>query len=75
MAYNRENFLEKVIVIQKIYLEYYDGGLSNRAIFKLHIKPRFVNITERTFYKYLAINAKKELKELKAIKEMQTCLF
>jgi hypothetical protein len=74
MAYNRENFLEKVLVIQTIYLEHSDN-LSNRKIFELYIKPRFISITERTFYKYLAINAKKELKQIKKIKESQMALF
>ncbi|MFK5950170.1 MAG: hypothetical protein QM500_15505 [Methylococcales bacterium] len=75
MAYSRENHLKKVVIIQEIYLEHRDSGLPNRAIFKLYIKPRFVSITERTFYKYLSINAKKELTQLKKIKESQMTLF
>lgn len=74
MAYNRENFLKGVLIIQEIYLQHCDSGLSNREIFKRYINSSYP-MSERTFYEYLALNARKELKELREVKEQQMCLF
>ncbi len=64
MAYNRENFLIRVLKVQEITLRYRKDGLFFKEIFYLHIESQF-NISKRTFDAYLGINAKKELKELK----------
>jgi hypothetical protein len=63
MAYNRKNLLRRAIKVQDIYLEHRDSGLSNREIYKRYIKYRW-DITEATFYNYLALPAKRDLKRL-----------
>lgn len=65
MAYNRENFLRKVLHIQEITLLHRDKELYFKEIYHLHIQKQF-HISKRTFDAYLGINAKKQLKELKA---------
>ena len=66
MAYNRRNYLTKVIEIQNIVLELKgrDGDMRLKNIYWEYIFPKYL-ISYRTFSKYLSINAKKELKELK----------
>lgn len=66
MAYNRRNYLTKVIEIQKIVLELKgrDGDMRLKNIYWEYIFPKYL-ISYRTFSNYLSINAKKELKELK----------
>lgn len=66
MAYNRRNYLTKVIEIQNIVLELKgrDGDMRLKNIYWEHIFPKYL-ISYRTFSSYLSINAKKELKELK----------
>jgi len=63
MAYNKQNHLKKIIDIQNIYLEHNAKGVSGEFIYKRMISQVY-KISRSTFYKYLAINAKKELKEL-----------
>lgn len=66
MAYNRRNYLMKVIEIQNIVLELKgrDGDMRLKNIYWEYIFPKYL-ISYRTFSNYLSINAKKELKELK----------
>ena len=66
MAYNRRNYLTKVIEIQNIVLELKgrDGDTRLKNIYWEYIFPKYL-ISYRTFSNYLSINAKKELKELK----------
>ncbi len=66
MAYNRRNYLIKVIEIQNIVLELKgrDGDMRLKNIYWEYIFPKYL-ISYRTFSNYLSINAKKELKELK----------
>lgn len=68
MAYNRENFLKKVLKVQEIALHHSKQGLFFKEIFHLHIEHQF-NICKRTFDTYLGINARKQLRELKEKKE------
>lgn len=63
MAYNRKNFLRKVLKIQEIVLHHRKQGLFFNEIYHLHIENQF-NICKRTYDSYLGINAKKELREL-----------
>lgn len=63
MAYNRKNFLRKVLKVQDIALHYRNQGLFFNEIYHLHIEHQF-NICKRTYDSYLGINARKELKEL-----------
>lgn len=63
MAYNKENFLTRVLKIQTIVLHYRKQGLFFKEIFYKHIDQEF-HISKRTFDTYLGINARKELREL-----------
>ncbi|MDD4385837.1 MAG: hypothetical protein PHD06_11740 [Bacteroidales bacterium] len=65
MAYNRKNLLLKILEVQAIALEHQAEGMYQTEIFKKYIQPRF-NISNATYYNYLATNARKELKELEA---------
>lgn len=63
MGYNRENLLRKIIQVQNVYLGHKEKGATNKFIYENYIAPVFF-ISSKTFYKYLATNARKELKEL-----------
>lgn len=63
MAYNRINLLGRIIEIQEITLSEKQRGASQRWIFINLIEPRY-HISERTYYRYMEIPAKKHLKEL-----------
>lgn len=62
MAYNRKNYLNKVLKIQQITLEYRAQGLYFKEIYHKYIENQF-NICKRTYDSYLGINAKKQLRE------------
>ncbi|OGX23347.1 MAG: hypothetical protein A3K54_00080 [Omnitrophica WOR_2 bacterium RBG_13_44_8] len=62
MAYSRTNYLERIVVIQNITLEYKEKGCSQEFIYRKMIKPNY-NISRSTYYKYLAVAAKAELKK------------
>lgn len=66
MAYNRKNYLEKIIEIQTIALKYNKQGLFYKNIYHTYIEKQYY-ISKRTFDNYMGINAKKELKELENI--------
>jgi hypothetical protein len=68
MAYNRENFLLRVLKVQEIALNYSKQGLFFKEIFHKHVEKQF-NICKRTFDSYMAINARKELRELREKKK------
>ena len=63
MGYNRRNLLLKIIAVQNITLEQKKKGATQEWIFQNIVSPRFF-ISRRTFYNWLAINAKKEIKTL-----------
>jgi hypothetical protein len=63
MAYNRKNILLRIIDIQTIYLQHNEQGVTGEYIYNRYIHPVY-RISRKTFYNYLATNAKKELKEL-----------
>lgn len=63
MAYNRRNFLTKVVRIQQITVEHTQRGVSQEWLFHNIIEPQFC-ISRATYYNYLAINARLELKKL-----------
>ncbi len=68
MAYNRENFLTKVLAVQDIVLRERNNGLFYKEIYHKYIEKQF-HISKRTFDTYIGINAKKQLRELKLKKE------
>lgn len=61
--YNRQNLLIRVIEVQNITLNHTGKGISQQRVFDEIIKPRFM-ISQRTFYNYLSMNAKRELRYL-----------
>jgi hypothetical protein len=63
MAYNRENYLKRVLMVQEIYNEHHSKGVNNEYIFKHYIEPIFL-ISIATFYNYLAVNAKRDIKKI-----------
>lgn len=63
MAYTKRILLLKIIAVQEIVLREKKRGASQRWIFENLIKDVFF-ISEPAFNKYLARNAKKELKDL-----------
>lgn len=63
MAYNRKNYLNRVIKVQNITLENTRKGCTQQWVYENIIAPMF-NISIGTFYNYLACNAKGELKTL-----------
>lgn len=68
MAYNRENFLKRVIQMQELVLKLQaqDEDMFLKEIYWQHVYPSF-GISYRTFHNWLGINAKAELKKLKTI--------
>lgn len=68
MAYNRENFLKKVLKVQEIALHHSKQGLFFKEIYHLHIENQY-DICKRTFDSYLGINARKQLRELQENKQ------
>lgn len=63
MAYDRKNRLQRMIDIQEITLEHTSKGITQEWVYKNVIKPQY-RISRRTYFEYLAVNAKKELKDL-----------
>lgn len=63
MAYNKRNYLQRIIDIQNVYLEHCANGVSGEYVYIRYIRPVYF-ISRATFYKYLGINAKKLIKEL-----------
>lgn len=69
MAYNRRNYLERIVEIQKFVLEEQKNGATLRWIYKNKVYPRY-RISYSTYYNYLGMTAAKELKTLEQ-KELQ----
>ena len=65
MAYNKKNFLKKVVEIQDITLDHSRRGATQAWIYANVIEPRY-HISLSAYYKYLARNVKKELRILEA---------
>lgn len=60
----RETTLRKIIRVQEITLQHTRKGVTQKWVFENLIKDQFYIQNERTYYQYLALNAKKLLKEL-----------
>jgi hypothetical protein len=58
-----ESVLRRALAVQEVYLEIKEPDLPNTYIYRKYIKPRF-HISERTFYRYLNRNVKRELRLL-----------
>ncbi len=66
------NLLRRMIEVQTLVLQYQKEGHSQRWIHKTIIYPKYL-ISIATYYRFLATNAKKELKELEALKNETIC--
>jgi len=66
MAYNRKNLLLKIIDIQEITLKLKEKGTTQQWIYDNVIREKY-HISLGCFNNYLAVNAKKELKELERV--------
>lgn len=62
-GYNGRNRLLKIARIQEITLEHTSKGVTQEWVFENIIKPTYF-INKRTYYKYLAVNAKADLKKM-----------
>lgn len=70
MGYNRRNILRRIIEIQKITLEHTNRGVSQKWVYENIVAPRFY-LSVATYYNYLEINAKAELKKLEEAEAKQ----
>lgn len=70
MAYNRVNKLTLMVDIQQMTLEHTAKGVTQEWLFNNKIKPVY-RISHATYYNYLKVNAKAELKKLEKEKENQ----
>jgi ribosomal protein S25 len=62
LAYNNKNFLERIVEIQNLTIEQTRRGVSQAWVYRNVIAPRY-RVSESTYYKYLARNVKRELKD------------
>jgi hypothetical protein len=62
MSYNNKNRLRRIKDIQELYLIHKKEGVSTRHVYKTYIYPVY-KISMATLYNYLAVNARKELKQ------------
>ncbi len=74
MAYNRKNHLKTVLFVQEFYLEQNKKGIPNTRIIE-DLKQHNIHISQSTFYDYLTIPAKKQIKELQQKEKQQGVLF
>lgn len=63
MGYNRRNILKRIIEVQNITLEHTKRGVSQKWVYENIIFPCFY-LSPATYYNYLAMNAKAELKKM-----------
>lgn len=64
MAYNRRNYLKKVLKVQEVTLREQKKGKTYKQIYYQHIEREF-HISYKTFSNYLGVNARHQLKKLK----------
>lgn len=63
MCYNRRNYLLTVAEVQREAIRARRSGLSYSRLFRDVIRPRY-HISRSTFYNYLGVNVRKELRAL-----------
>ena len=73
MAYTKKHFLKRVIDVQETVLEHTERGTSQIWVYRNIIYPK-LHISRSTFNEYLAMNAKKELRELEEREKLDTQL-
>lgn len=71
MAYNRRNYLIRIVDVQHITLEHTAKGVNQEWLFNNVIAPTY-HISRRTYYNWLSTPAKQDLKKIEARpKQMQ----
>lgn len=70
MGYNRRNILRRIVEIQNITLEHTRRGVSQKWVYENIIFPRFY-LSPATYYNYLGINARAELKKIEEAEAKQ----
>lgn len=76
MAYSRKNLLKDIIWVQETYKQYKSLGYSNRHILRTYINIEGRRqISERTYYEYLATPAVRELKKIEETEAVQMSIF
>ena len=72
MAYNKKNFYKNIISIQDkvLSLKLANEDMTFKEIYWQHIYGKMTHISYRTYYNYLAVNAKRDLKKLLEKEEM-----
>jgi hypothetical protein len=63
MAYTKKNKLMRILDVQEYFKKHYHQGMVIEYVYDKHIYPTF-KISRTTFYKWLKIDAKNQLKEL-----------
>jgi len=63
MAFNKKNFLMKVLVIQQITIDHQAKGVTKEWIYENIIFHNYF-ISRGTYFNYLTVNARKQLREL-----------
>jgi hypothetical protein len=64
----RLNTARRVLAVQRMYLKYKSEGVTKKVVWKRYVFPTF-HISERTMDRYLAINARKQIKKLTQVIE------
>jgi len=65
MGFNGYNRLLIIKKVQDDYLKYKTDGVTSKTVYQKYIYPVYF-ISIATMYNYLAINARKELNQMKA---------
>jgi len=70
MAYTKKNYYQRIIDVQELTLrlQQEQPDISLKEIYNTYIYPRW-RIGRRTFSSYLAVNAKKLIKEMEPLDE------
>lgn len=64
----QESVIRRALEVQEIYLRHKARKLPTVYIYRTYIQPKFF-ISERTFYRYLGRNAKKEVKQFNQLEK------
>ena len=65
MSFNRRNLLTRIVTVQELTLEHTRRGVTQEWVYANVVYPRYV-ISRRTYYNWLGINARGELRRLES---------
>lgn len=66
--------MERILDIQATVLEHGRRGVTQQWVYQNIVQPKY-RISRTTFYAYLGVNAKAEVKQIEAARRMQPELF